>query len=54
MQEPSIQCAKSTQFLGAIIDNKLRMNNHITYVKNIILKSLRILYKIRRYLDIPH
>ena len=48
MQNTSIQCA--TKFLVLIIDNKLRWNDHITYVKNKILKSLGILYKIRQYL----
>ena len=33
MQNTSIQCVKSTKFLGVIIDNKLRWNDHITYVK---------------------
>ena len=51
MQNTSIQCVKSTKFLGVIIDNKLRWDDHITYVKNKILKSLGILYKIRRYLN---
>ena len=51
MQNTSIQCVKSTKFLGVIIDNKLRWNDHITYVKYKISKSLGILYKIRRYLD---
>ena len=30
MQNTSIQCVKSTQFFGVIIDNKLRWNDHIT------------------------
>ena len=47
----SIQCAKSTQFLGVIIDDKLRWNDHILYVNNKISKYLGILYKIRRSLD---
>ena len=51
MQNTSIQFVKSTKFLGVIIDNKLRWNDHIAYVKNKISKSLGILYKIRRYLD---
>ena len=29
MQNTSIQCVKSTQFLRVIIDNKLRWNDHI-------------------------
>ena len=45
MQNTSIQCVKSTQFLGVIMDD------HITNVKNKISKFLGILYKIRRYLD---
>ena len=53
-QNTSIQCVKSTKFLGVIIDNKLRWNDHITYVKNKISKSLGILYKIRRYLNCIH
>ena len=48
MQNSLIQCVKSTKFLGVIIDNKLRWNDHIIYVKNKISKSLDILYKIRR------
>ena len=51
MQNTSIQCVKSTKLLGVIIDNKLKWNDHIKYVKNKILKSLGIPYKIRRYLD---
>ena len=47
----SIQCAKSTQFLGVIIDDKLRWNDHIICVNNKISKYLGILYKIRRSLD---
>ena len=34
MQNSSIQCVKLAQFLGVIIDNKLRWNDHITYIKN--------------------
>ena len=33
MQNTSIQFVKSTKFLEVIIDNKLRWNEHITYVK---------------------
>ena len=51
MQNTSIQCVKLTTCLGVIIDNKLRWNNHIAYVKNKNSISLGILYKIRRYLD---
>ena len=48
MQNTSIQCVKSTKFLGVIIDNKLRWNDHITYVKNIHL-FFYILYIVLRY-----
>ena len=37
---------KSTQFLEVINYNKLRLNNHIIYVKNAILKSLGIFTKL--------
>ena len=47
MQNTSIQCVKSTQFLVVVIDNKLGWNDHKTYVKNKISKSLGIPYKIR-------
>ena len=43
---------KINKILEVIMDNKLRWNDHITYVKKIkFSKSLGILYKIRRYLD---
>ena len=41
----------STQFLGVIIDDKLKWNFHIIYMKNKIAKSNGILYKIRNFLD---
>ena len=34
MENTLIQCVKSTTFIGVIIDNKLRWNDHITHVKN--------------------
>ena len=51
MQNKSINCVTSTKFLGIIIDNKLKWNQHITYVKNKISKAVGILYKIRNFLD---
>ena len=51
MQGNPIQCVTSTKFLGIIIDNKLKWNEHITYIKNKISKSIGILYKTRCYLD---
>ena len=41
----------STKFLGLIIDDKLKWNLHIMYMKNKIAKSNGILYKIRNFLD---
>ena len=38
-------------FLGVIIDDKLKWNLHILYMKNKIAKSNGILYKIRNFLD---
>ena len=51
MQNKSINCVTSTKFLGIIIDNKLKWNQHITYVKNKISKAVGILYKIKNFLD---
>ena len=41
----------NTKFLGVIIDSKLNWSDHITYIKNIISKSIGILTKIRRFLN---
>ena len=46
MQNKSINCVTSTKFLGIIIDNKLKWNEHITYVKNKISKVIDVLYKV--------
>ena len=50
MQNSALTCV-TTKFLGVIIDYKFKWNDHITYVKNKISKSIGILYKIRRFLD---
>ena len=50
MQNKSINFVTSTKFLGIIIDNKLKWNQHITYVKHKISKAVGILYKIRNFL----
>ena len=47
----AIDEVKSTKFLGAIIDDKLKWTEHIQYIKNKISKSIGILIKIRPYLD---
>ena len=41
----------STKFLGVIIDDNLKWNLHIMYMKNKIAKSNGILCKIRNFLD---
>ena len=51
MLNKSINCVTSTKSLGIIIDNKLKWNEHIIYVKNKISKAVAILYKIRKLLD---
>ena len=51
MQNSALTCVIITKFLGVIIDHKFKWNDHITYVKNKISKSIGILYKIQRFLD---
>ena len=51
MQNKSINCVTSNKFLDIIIDNKLKWNQHITYVKNKISKAFGILYKIGNFLE---
>lgn len=51
IQDTKIQSQKNTKFLGIIIDDQLKWNDHITYVKNKISKSIGILYKARNYLN---
>ena len=51
MQNSALTCVTTTKFLGVIIDHKFKWNDHITYVKRKISKSIGILYKIRRFLD---
>ena len=51
MQNNTLTCVTTTKFLGVIIDHKFKWNDHITYVRNKISKSIGILYKIRRFLD---
>ena len=47
----SCTCVTTTKFLGVVITHKFKSNDHITYVKSKISKSIGILYKIRRFLD---
>ena len=51
MQNSALTCVTTTKFLGVIIDHKFKWNDHITYVKSKISKSIGILYRIRRFLD---
>ena len=50
MQRNVVQCVTKTKFLGVIIDNKLKWNDHITYVKSKISKTIGLFYKMRKYL----
>ena len=47
----SIFRVNSTQFLGVIIDDKLKWTAHIQYIKNKLSKSIGIMYKCRNYFD---
>ena len=51
IQDRIISHVTSTKFLGVIIDDKLKWNLHIIYMKNKIAKSNDILYTIRNFLD---
>ena len=51
IQDRIISHVTSTKFLGVIIDDKLKWNLHIIYIKNKIAKSNGILYKIRNFLN---
>ena len=51
IQDRIIYHVTSTKFLGVIIDDKLKWNLHVIYMKNKIAKSNSILYKIRNFLD---
>ena len=47
-----LQQVHFTQFLGIIIDDKLKWANHISYIKNEIAKGMGILLKARKVLKI--
>ena len=51
MQNSALTCVTTTKFFLVIIDHKFKWNDHITYVKSKISKSIGILYKIPRFLD---
>ena len=45
-----LQQVHCTQFLGIIIDDKLKWGNHITYIKNKIVKGVGILLNVSKVL----
>ena len=47
MQQNIIEGVNSTNFLGLIIDDKLKWHEHIQHVIHKIARSVGILYKIR-------
>ena len=51
MQNSALTCVTTNKFLGLVINNKFKWNDHITYVKSKISKSIGILCKIQRLLD---
>ena len=51
IRQDKISLTRSIQFLGIIIDDKLKWTEHIAYVKNKISKSSGILSKARNYID---
>ena len=51
IRQYKISLTRSTQFLGIIIDDKLKWTEHMAYVENKISKSPGILSKARNYMD---
>ena len=49
IQQNTIDCVNSTNFLGLIIDDKLKWHEHIQHFKHKIVRSVGIIYKIRHY-----
>ena len=47
----NVTYARNTKFLGAIIDNKLRWYDHITFINKKIAKSIEIIDKTRNFLN---
>ena len=50
IRNTEISSVRSTKFLGVIIDDELNWKEHIQYIKNLISKSIGILYNVRPYL----
>ena len=51
LDETEIEPKNNTKFLGIIIDNNLKWNDHISYITNKISKSIGIFYKARKFLN---
>ena len=51
MQGNNIDCVTTTKYLGVIIINKLKWTSHILYIKNKILKTIGLFYKMRQYFE---
>ena len=46
LQNSALTCVTTTKFLEVIIDHKFKWNDHITFLKSKISRSIGILYKI--------
>ena len=51
MQGKTEHYVSTTKFLGIVIDNKLKWNDHIICIKNKISKSIGIICKMTHYLE---
>jgi hypothetical protein len=51
MLNTAIRMIESTKFLGIIIDSRLTWKDHITYVKNKLVRSIRTINLIKHKLD---
>ena len=51
MQNSALICVTTTKFLGVIIDHKFKWNDHITYVKSKISKSIGMSMSFKDFLD---
>ena len=51
IRNQNITSVNNTKILGVIIDNKLKWLDHITFIKNIISKSIGIINKILKFLN---
>ena len=47
MQGNNIDCVTTTNYLGVIIDNRMKWISHILYIENKISKTIGLFYKIR-------